>query len=316
MKFYDYFDKIIYINLDKRTDRKTQLEQEFIRLNIPDSKIQRFPAIEDKFGAIGCTMSHIAVLKIAKDNNLSSVLILEDDFNFNQIPEYIEQLFHDFFTNFQNWEAIHLSRGGMFHVKDTKFKHIKKINYVTASSGYIVNNSFYDKLINNFEESLKLLTNTKRSCNYALDVYWKNLQSSSNWYVFHPSLGYQRASHSDIDNRWCPHSYDKSIHTNYVTFNLSNTDSLKDKIIYTYCFGLKYTKIPIFKKSSLPNNPIFSSINILDDDVFNKLNFTKCNSNSNLPNNQHIILEDMENPILSDYTYMISIISNKLSNYF
>ena len=65
---------IIYINLDKRTDRKKHIESLF-----PNAV--RFPAIVDERGGyFGCVRSHIECLKLAKENNYDKVVILEDDF--------------------------------------------------------------------------------------------------------------------------------------------------------------------------------------------------------------------------------------------
>jgi hypothetical protein len=33
-----------------------------------------------------------------------------------------------------------------------------------------------------------------------VDQYWKRLQPQSNWYIFEPKLGKQRASFSDIED--------------------------------------------------------------------------------------------------------------------
>jgi len=71
-------DKIIYINLDYRKDRKEEILNEFKKLGIPDSKIERFPAIS--FPAcpnIGCVMSHAKAAL-----GYETVMILEDGFNF------------------------------------------------------------------------------------------------------------------------------------------------------------------------------------------------------------------------------------------
>jgi glycosyl transferase family 25 len=70
-----YIDKIIYINLNKRVDRRADIENE---LNLFSLRYERFSAIEHEDGAIGCALSHLEVLKIAKKNNYKNILILED----------------------------------------------------------------------------------------------------------------------------------------------------------------------------------------------------------------------------------------------
>ena len=84
----EHIDKIIYINLDSREDRKHEILEEFKRLQIPEDKIIRFTAIRHETeGAIGCSQSHIAVLKMAIENNWKNYMVLEDDFNFIYIDE-------------------------------------------------------------------------------------------------------------------------------------------------------------------------------------------------------------------------------------
>ena len=72
-------DKIIYINLDKRTDRKAEIEQELQHNNL---RFERFPAIQTPEGCIGCSLSHLQVVKLAKERGYNNILILEDDFMF------------------------------------------------------------------------------------------------------------------------------------------------------------------------------------------------------------------------------------------
>ena len=50
---WEQITKVIYINLEDRLDRKTQIENELSV--IPENKIMRFNAIKDEKGYIGCT---------------------------------------------------------------------------------------------------------------------------------------------------------------------------------------------------------------------------------------------------------------------
>ena len=62
-------DKIFFINLDYRTDRLEEITNELETYNFPKDKIERFPAIKFKKdgrgeeGLIGCSMSHLEILK-------------------------------------------------------------------------------------------------------------------------------------------------------------------------------------------------------------------------------------------------------------
>ena len=73
-------EKVVYINLERRADRKVQVESE-LSIFLPE-KIVRFAAIEDNPGCIGCSKSHVAVLKMAIQHQWRNVLIVEDDLLF------------------------------------------------------------------------------------------------------------------------------------------------------------------------------------------------------------------------------------------
>ena len=83
----EHLDKIFFINLDYRTDRLKEITEELETYNFPKNKIERFPAIkfEDgrgEEGAIGCSMSHLEILKMSLVRGYENILILEDDFKF------------------------------------------------------------------------------------------------------------------------------------------------------------------------------------------------------------------------------------------
>ena len=71
------------------------------------------------------------------------------------------------------------------------------INAQTAS-GYIVNESMYDRLIALYETNIPLLEQSKKHWIYANDQIWKQLQgSNSEWFATTVRIGKQRASYSD-----------------------------------------------------------------------------------------------------------------------
>ena len=59
----NHIDKIFYINLDERKDRKEQIEKEFEKFEIPLEKVERFEAIKHQYGMIGCSKSHFVSFK-------------------------------------------------------------------------------------------------------------------------------------------------------------------------------------------------------------------------------------------------------------
>ena len=61
------------------------------RLRKFNIKYERFNAISrPDFGIIGCTQSHLEIIKMAKQNNYKNILILEDDFTFTVSKDKFE----------------------------------------------------------------------------------------------------------------------------------------------------------------------------------------------------------------------------------
>ena len=185
---FEFIDKVVYINLEHRTDRREQIEKELSI--IPSEKVVRFNAIKHEKGAIGCTQSHIAVLEMAIQEGWSNCLILEDDatwVNFDKSYPILEKLAKD------PYDVIVL--GSVNPRVDNKFK----LTSCQTTTVYLVKNHYYQTLLQNFKEGLEGFLKTGHYPVYAIDQYWKQLQPSGNWYGIVPSMMIQRASFSDID---------------------------------------------------------------------------------------------------------------------
>jgi len=194
--------KTIYINLNKRTDRKEQIEKELNDFNLD---YERFEAIETKgFGILGCGLSHLEVLKIAKERNYENVLILEDDFTFIVSKEEFEEKLTNFFNLNLNYDVCFLSYNLSKGIS-LENNVVNKIQETQSASGYIVNNKYYDKLIELYEEAMPLLQKTRQHWIYANDQVWKKLQIQDNWYYFITRIGKQIDGYSD--NSECYRNY-------------------------------------------------------------------------------------------------------------
>lgn len=86
------FDRIYVINLRTRADRRMEMDAQLRNtgLSLHDASVQLFEAVRPNeaagfpsIGARGCFMSHLGVLKDARRRGLSSLLILEDDVDFD-----------------------------------------------------------------------------------------------------------------------------------------------------------------------------------------------------------------------------------------
>lgn len=218
----DFIEKVVYINLEYRTDRKECIEKE---LSIfPSEKVIRFNAIREKYGYIGCTKSHIGCLELAKQNNWENVLIVEDDMvwkNLNNNIPLIKRLAS------QPYDVIIFGGGQIIYDKNTY-----KLGSCTLAHCYLVSNHYYQPLIDNLNEGLKLLLEDMTCSKYANDQYWKHLQKKDNWYIIQPPVAIQKITYSDNERR-------------IAVFSNSIGQVYNDKLEFDDNFQLKKRKIRV-----------------------------------------------------------------------
>jgi hypothetical protein len=183
---------VFYINLDRRLDRKAEIEAELAAVGLCG---ERFAGIERSPGIIGCGQSHLAVLKIARDRGLKNVLIFEDDFQFLVTAERFWERLNTFFRRGRPFDVLMFS----YATEQTEPVDdlIMKVVSADTASAYIVSSAFYDPLIDLYETYLPLLASTGEHWIYANDQIWKRLQPGAQWYAFVERMGKQRGSYSD-----------------------------------------------------------------------------------------------------------------------
>jgi glycosyl transferase family 25 len=190
----DSIDAFIYINLDKRVDRRGEILSEFNKIGIPEEKIYRVPGVECNLGALGCTLAHINALKFAKENGFKHFIIFEDDFTFVVDSDTFNNNLVKFFDLNLNY---HVAMLGYNLQKSEPFNEL--LGYAReaqTASCYLVNNTFVDTLIDCLSKGAKQLAATGKHWIYINDQYWKRLQNEG-WYYFMTRIGIQRAGFSD-----------------------------------------------------------------------------------------------------------------------
>ena len=95
-----------YINLEERKDRKELVESE---LNELGWEYERFNAIKNEIGIIGCGMSHLKLIKLAKEKNLDYIVVLEDDIQFMRKSWYNKKITEIINSDF-NFDVFLLGR--------------------------------------------------------------------------------------------------------------------------------------------------------------------------------------------------------------
>ena len=191
-------DHVLFINLEHRVDRLIMVKHELSKLK-PNIGT-RFNAIKAASGAVGCSMSHIKCLEQARDQGLPHVFICEDDICFLN-PELLMQNIQKFCENINNWDVLIIGGNTVPPYQQIGDFCARVFNNQTLT-GYIVRQHYYEKLISNFREGLKLLiSNPENKREYAIDMYWKRLQTTDLYYFITPPTVSQREGFSDIEKK-------------------------------------------------------------------------------------------------------------------
>ena len=203
-------ENVYYINLEERVDRKVLVETELKKMKW---KYERFNAIKHERGILGCCLSHLAVIEMAKEKDLDYVVILEDDIQFLHPEKYNKMLidFRNFVeSNSLDYDVLLIATNILDKVSGVIpiNNYIYRVGASYSAAGYIVKKHYYDKIIANYKEGLRLLIeNPTVSGKYEFDVYWIKLQMVDKWLVLYPRTVNQRESYSDILN--CMTDYTK-----------------------------------------------------------------------------------------------------------
>jgi hypothetical protein len=186
-----------YINLASRPDRKQHVESQ---LNIIGINAEGFNAIKLPNGALGCSMSHLKCLEIAKANSWPHLLIVEDDIKFLK-PDVFKTQLNLFLSKHKGWDVVLI--GGNNVPPYTKIDDTcVKVTTCQTTTGYLVNAHYFDTLIDNFRTGIKkLIEFPEQPINYAIDKYWFQLQRRDNWFLIIPLTVTQREDYSDIEKR-------------------------------------------------------------------------------------------------------------------
>lgn len=191
-----HVDQVVYINLQKREDRRTHIESILSTYNLPAT---RFDAVEHSYGLYGCGQSHLAVLKLAQTNGWKNVLILEDDIVFGVSSQEFEQNIERLFAEGPEFDVFMLDIN-LQCFEPTPFEWLTRVRYAHCAGAYIVQQHYYQKLIDLYEWALPLLLETGAHWIYANDAVWGKLQEADRWYTFKTQICKQIPGYSDTKN--------------------------------------------------------------------------------------------------------------------
>jgi hypothetical protein len=195
-----FIDHTYYINLDARTDRRYHVESELKRMGL-FAQSTRVAGVLDKFGALGCSKAHLNALELFETSEHTTALIIEDD----PLFQTSRNDFDNILTRFQHlhwkWDVILLACV-LHKIEPTKADFVLKVLDGQTTAAYIVHKSFLPTLITNVKQGIDLLEKgEKAQHDYCIDIFWKELQPTNQWYTFYPTQVVQRDDFSDIEQR-------------------------------------------------------------------------------------------------------------------
>jgi hypothetical protein len=173
------------INLDERFERWRYFSSDDELYKIAD--IERFPAIYNSNGSLGCISSHLEVMKLFDADDMN--LIFEDDFervdSISYISKALDQLPDD-------WHCLYL--GAMLHEHLTRYsQNLFKLQSGWCNHGIIYNGRTVA------DEILKHSPDEIYSKWRNIDTWMAHeIQPRFNCFIIDPIIGIQRPTFSDI----------------------------------------------------------------------------------------------------------------------
>jgi GR25 family glycosyltransferase involved in LPS biosynthesis len=216
----DNIKHIFYINLSTRLDRKAHIEAQLNRVGF--SAYERFNAVKVANGRVGCALSHIKCLELAKERGYPHVLICEDDTTFLQ-PDLFKMQLKAFFEHQQEhqqpWDVLLFAGNNVPPYIKMSEAYIR-VSHCQTTTCYLVNGHYIETLLSHIREGTRqLMQEPTKHLLYAIDRYWLELQRRDLWFLITPLTVVQREDYSDIEGHM----------TNYahLMLDLDKTELLK-----------------------------------------------------------------------------------------
>jgi len=201
--------KVYTINLEHRADRWREACANYAAHGLEPRAVTRFPAVaEPQFGALGCAKSHVAVLAdfLCRTGD-AYCLVLEDDFDFVRPFGDCVQGFNRLAQQRAEWDVL-LLMGTQALAGPADEGGLARVLEAQSAAAYLVSRRYAARLLACFGAVVPQMEALSAPglrpfamSRLSIDQAWKPLQRQDRWYIFHPAIGHQRPSYSDIEQR-------------------------------------------------------------------------------------------------------------------
>lgn len=187
-------DAVVVINLASRADRLVRFQSEMDRLGIV---AQRFDAVADPVGIIGCTESHAECLRMLLERHWEHAMICEDDARFRLSRGQLDVLAQSFLDDARA-EVACLA----FHLMSPPRLH--NLRYFRAretrtTACYLIKRSIAAEFLALLELGVDRLREGGDREMFGVDMIWNRLQKERVFLVPTVRAVVQEAGYSDVE---------------------------------------------------------------------------------------------------------------------
>lgn len=200
LSFFNLFEKVYCINLDRDNVRWETLQQELAKVWLT-GRVQRISAVDLPYPHVGCALSHRSLVDLAKKNKYKNILVFEDDISFelqniHSLPDSLPP----------KWDIIYGS--GLFCLQDFPYVLEYDQSWYSGrwiSSGHCIayNESFYDIFLSNIPFGQINMRNFLARYKAFDSFLSRHLQNHNNTYILRDFICTQRP--------WFSHNLSKEV---------------------------------------------------------------------------------------------------------
>ena len=189
---YNYIDGIIYITINN--NKNIILEKQLKTFNCYYENL----IIKYTKNNIVCAQNHINAINIAKKNKWKNVLIIDNNFMFNNYINY-KEIFYNILHKLKNNFDILILSGTINKYYSTNINsQLLQVFNSNNPNAYMITDKYYDILINNLTKYCNN-QNTIQPTNLIQKSIWNLINPLNNWYIIYPNIGYIQHKYPKIN---------------------------------------------------------------------------------------------------------------------